>query len=275
MTVQEYLASLKYTPEQITSIMASPDTVKALEASAARYDEGTQALSKAQKESADTQTFWEQKTTELQGTVDRVKTAEAARAKADSEAARYAAYLKSLKDQGYDVPDELVAAAPANPNPANPNPDDSRYASRDDMKKGFDTVAPTLIQLQALSNEYQSLYGQPYLTGEADWEEAKRANKPFRDFVRTKHGFETKRAEAAAAKVAEREAAVRKEERDKVLAEEAAKRHSETGAPLPSVNARLERVVPASARDSWKSPEGRIQNREARREKFANAPFVN
>jgi len=274
MTVQEYLASLQYTPEQITSIMASPDTVKALEASAARYEEGTQALTKAQKDAADTQTFWEQKTTELQGTVDRVRTAEAARAKADSEAARYAAYLKSLKDQGYDVPDELVAAAPTHT--ATPtDPETGKFMSRDDVRKQFDTVAPTLIQLQALSNEYQSLYGQPYLTGEQDWEEAKRLNKPFRELVRTKHNFEGKRAEAAAAKVAERESSIRKEERDKVLAEEAAKRHPETGAPLPSVNARLERVVPAAARDSWKSPEGRIANRQARREKFANAPFVN
>ena len=104
MTIQEFLAEDGLTAEQIAAIVGDPVQSKLMTRALAKFEEGNTSLTAAQREKAEAAEFWETKVTPALANVDkRVATSSA-------EAARYKAYLQSLKDGGYDVPDELLKA---------------------------------------------------------------------------------------------------------------------------------------------------------------------
>lgn len=271
MTISEYLAAQGLTPEEIAAVVGNEKTAKAMTAALSRYEEGSAAIARAEAEKNETATYWEQKTKELEGSVTRLTTAEKRAAEASAEAARTKAYLKSLADQGYDVPKEMYDGAP-NPNP-NPSRDDNsgRYLTREDLEKGVRATAPDLVSLTALSNEYYALYGKPYVEVEQDFQEAQRAGKPLREFARSKYNFEGKRTELAQAADQKRI--------DEIVAEKMKTREAELATkygsnpdlrtPLPSKFDRLAKRE-GFKNDSWKSQEGRESNRATRLKQFEN-----
>ena len=184
MTIQEFLAEDGLTEEQIAAIVGDPVQSKLMTRALARFEEGNTSLTAAQREKAEAAEFWETKVTPALASVDkRVATSSA-------EAARYKAYLQSLKDGGYDVPDELLKAAPVVETP--------KYMTQADLDAVGKNTGPSLIAINQVSNEYQDLYGAPYLSGEADFAEAQKQHKPWTSYVREKYAFQTKREERSA-----------------------------------------------------------------------------
>jgi len=264
MTLQEYLAAEGLTAEEIAAIVGNEKQAKAMTKALGLAEEGKTLKAQAEAEKAETATFWEQKTSELQSGVNRLTAAEKRAATAEAEAARRTAYLKSLKDQGYDVPDDMIGASAHEPEPP-------KYATIDDVRKGVRQTAPDLVTLTALSNEYMWLFGKPYTTINDDFAEAQKAGKPLAEFARTKHNFAAKQAEKSQA---EAEAAYQARFKDDIAKEQAkwAETHgsnSETRTPMPSKWDKLEKQAGFKP-DSWKSPEGRAANRAERLKRFEN-----
>jgi hypothetical protein len=265
MTLQEYLAAEGLTQEEIAAVVGNEKQSRAMTKALARFDEGSAAMTRAEAEKAETATFWEQKTQELQGSVTRLTNAEKRAATAEAAAAQRTAYLKSLKDQGYDVPDEMVGGASSH------TPEAPKYMTQDDFNKASRATAPDLVSLTALSNEYYSLHGTPYLGIEEDYRAAQQAGKPLRDYARSKYNFDGKKQEIAQAADQKRIDAI-VEERVKTREAELQTKYGsnpETRSPMPSKFDKLSKQ-PNFKSDSWKSEEGRQANRADRLKKFEN-----
>lgn len=264
MTIQEFLAEQGLTAEETSAIVGNPAQLKAMNAAFKRYEDGHAAATQAAAEKAETADFWEKKTQELQGSVTRLTAAEKRAATSEAEAARVKAYLKSLADQHYDVPEEMYKGAPVEEKPV--------YMTRADLDKMARTTAPDLIGLAALSNEYRHLFGEDYLSLEDDFRAAQTAGKPLREFARSKYNFDGKKAEKAASADQERINKIVAEQMKTKEAELAAKYGSnpELRMPMPSKFDKLQKQEGFKS-DSWKSPEGRAQNRVDRLKKFENS----
>jgi hypothetical protein len=269
MDIRTYLAEQGLTAEEIAAVVGNEKTTKAMTAALAKYDEGvglaakaTTDLEAANAAKVEAENFWEQKVTPALAGVDRKV------ATATSEAARYKAYLQSLKDQGYDVPADLLTAPTTTTTTTPP----TGGFTREDFNKEMQGTAEAQIAINALSQRYQYLYGEPYLTMEEDYAAAKAAKKPLREFVATKYKFEEKTQEKAAAKDQARIDAIVAE---KVKVEEAKLQqkygaNAETRAPLASKFDKIEKSRETAGRDAWKSTKGREEARKSRLQKFEN-----
>ena len=263
MDPKAYLAELGYSNEDIVAMLADEKQSKLIAHAAKSYSEGKTLKQQAEAEKAETATFWEQKTQELQGSVNRLTAAERRAAEAEGVAAQRTAYLKSLKDQGYDVPDTMLGTSHVAEPP--------KPITREEMEQGFRKTAPDLVSLTALSNEYYHLYGEPYVQVEEDFRAAQAAGKPLRDYARTKYGFEAKKAEKAQAAD---QARIDKIVQERLTAEKATwaaanGSNPETRSPLPSKFDKLQKQ-PGFKSDSWKSAEGRAANKADRLKRFEN-----
>jgi hypothetical protein len=265
MDVKAYLAEQGLTAEEITALVGNEKAAKALTAALSKYDEGVTLsstakadLEKAEAAKTEAEKFWEEKVTPALSGVDKKV------ATANSESARYKAYLQTLADQGYDVPKDLLTAVTTEP----PKPS---YMSREDFAKEMQGTGETLVTLMALSNQYQDLYGTPYLTAEEDFVEAKQARKPFRDHVKSKYKFDDKRKEKAEAADKARIAKIVAEQvaTEKAKLVEQYGHNPETRAPLASKFDKIEKSR-EGAKDSWKTREGRAEARKSRLAKFEN-----
>lgn len=265
--IRAYLAEQGLTAEEITALVGNEKAAKAMTAALAKYEEGVSLSTKAQSDleaaeaaKTEAENFWEQKVTPALAGVDKKV------ASASAEAARYKAYLQSLKDQGYDVPADLLTA-PVTPNT---NSTAGNFLSREDFTKEMQGTGLTLVSLMSLSNEYQDLYGTPYLTAEQDFAEAQQVRKPLREFVKSKYKFEDKRKEKSEAAEKARIDGMVAEQVKVKEAELQAKygSNSETRAPLASKFDKIEKI--AERKDSWKSSVGREAARKNRLAKFEN-----
>jgi hypothetical protein len=266
MTINEFLAEQGLTPEEITAVVGNEKQAKAMTAALDKFNVGHEALTKAEAAAKETDKYWADKTTELQNGVNRLTAAEKRAAKAEAEAAQRTAYLKSLKAQGYDVPDDVVGEVTPPTTPPTP-----QYVTRDDWEKASRGIAPDLVTLTALQARYQHLYGQPYIDIDKDFAEAQKAGKPLAEYASTKYNFAGKQAEMAQKADQER---LDKYAAEKVTAAQAewAKNNgsnSNTSAPRPSTFDKLqkERGIDANA---WKSPDARKVNKESRRARYEN-----
>jgi hypothetical protein len=143
--------------------------------------------------------------------------------------------------------------------------------TREDFNKEMQGTGMTLVQLQALSNRYQDLYGTPYLTGEEDFLEAQKARQPMREYVAKKYKFEDKQKEKA---TAADQARIDKIVTEKVAAEkqklvEQYGANPETRAPMASKFDKIEKIP--DHKDSWKSSAGRAEARKSRLARFEKA----
>jgi hypothetical protein len=271
LTLNEYLAAEGLSPEEIAAIVGNEKQSKAMTKALGLAEEGKTLKAQAAAEKAETATFWEQKTQELQGSVQKLNATERRAAQAEAEAARVKAYNKSLADQGYDIPKEMYEGAPANPGAPPKDPASGQFLSREDFEKGSRKTGADLVSLTKLSNEYSYLKGEPYLSVDQDYEEARAAGKPLTEYARAKYKFDDLRAAKATAK----SEADYKTRYEADLATEKAKwqlangSNDGTRAPMPT---KFDRMIKDGGvkSDSWKSPEGREANRRERLKKFEN-----
>ena len=273
MDIKVYLAEQGLTPEEITALVGNEKAAKAMTAALSKFEEGTAMatrsaadLETARAEKEEAETFWKEKVQPALSSVDRKV------ASANSEAARYKTYLQSLKDQGYDVPDELLAA-PVNPANPNPNPANPDYMTREEFRRAAAGTAPDLVTLISLSNEYQDLYGKPYIEADSDFAEAVKAKKPMRDFVRDKYKFSDKRKE--------RDAAAEQTRIDTLVAAQLATKEAalvakygsnpNLSSPMASRNDKVQKIAEAR-NDSFKSSAGREAAKKDRLARWENVP---
>jgi len=269
MTIQDFLAQQGLTSEEIAAVVGNPAQAKAMTSAMQHYEEGVAAKTAADAEKAETVKFWEEKTTQLQGSVAKLTAAEKRAAQAEAAAAQRTAYLKSLKEQGYDVPDEMITGSATVPKVEPDKPFTREEASQ--MLRG---TAPDLVTLVGLQAEYQDLIGAPYINIDQDYAEAQKTGKSLRDYTRAKYNFDAKRTEKAAKADQTRIDGIVAEQMKVKEAELAAKYGSnpETRVAMPS---KFDKLVkdPGFKGDSWKTREGRDANRAARLKKFENMPL--
>lgn len=264
MDIRTYLAEQGLTKEEIDAVVGNEKTARAMGSALAKFDEGSTALeqAKAAREAADAtkkeaEDFWEQKVTPALAGVDgRV-------ARAEAEKAKYATYLKTLKEQGYDVPDDMVNA----PARIEAKPE---FLTVADAKRQFEEHAPSMVTVVSLSNKYRDLFGSEYLTMDEDFAEARKLNRPFSQHVREKYKFDAKSAEKSQAKETERINALVAEQ---VKAKEEALvakygSNSNISAPMQSKFDKIEGIK--ERKDSWKSTAGREAARKDRLTKYEN-----
>ena len=271
MTIQEFLAAQGLTTEEIAAVAGNPAQSKAMTAALQKYEEGLAAKAAADAEKTETTTFWEEKTKQLEGSVTRLTSAEKRAATAEAERARIATYMKSLADQGYDVPKNMYEGVTPAATAAADTTTTSPYLTREDFTKETRGIAPNLVTLVGLQAEYQDLFGTPYINVEQDFLEAQKSGKSLRDYTRNKYNFDGKRAE--------KQAAAEKVRIDGIVAEQVKAKEAElaakygtnpnTSVPLPSKFDKLEKQ-PGFKSDSWKSKEGRKANRAERLKRFEN-----
>lgn len=100
------------------------------------------------------------------------------------------AYLKSLKDQGFTVPDDLVAAPPPAAKPVVPG------SPAEGGNKEVRILADVTAQFLDANNEHIRLFGQPIPESSfALMEEANRARKPVGQYISEKFKFRDKQTE--------------------------------------------------------------------------------
>jgi hypothetical protein len=266
--IRQFLAEDGLSKEEIDALVGSPATAKAMTRALSRFEEGSTALTQAQQQSAETAQYWEDQTKKLEGTAGRLTAAERRAAQAEALAAQRTAYLKSLKDQGYDVPDEYLGA-PTNTPPKDPAT--GQFMTREDLDRAARATAPDLIAITALAAEFSELFGKPYREIENDFEAARQAGKPLRQFAHSKYNFEGERAKKAQAADQARIDAIVGEQMKVKEAEMAARYGSnpDLRAPMPS---KFDRLITKEGvkEDSWKSSKGREQNRAERLKRFEN-----
>ena len=280
MTLQEYLAAEGLSSEEIAAIVGNEKQAKAMTKALGLADEGRAALTKAQKDQEETERYWAEQTEKVQGAVTRLTAAERKAAEAEADRAQMAAHYVSLAEQGYEVPSEilekskrLLGRAPA-ADPAR-DPGSGKFVTEEVFNKRVGGVAPDLVSLTKLSNEYAFLKGEPYLNVDQDFAEARKAGKPLTEYARAKYGFDALHAQKDKEKS---DAEYQKRFQIDLAAEKAkwAKENGsnpETAAPVPSKFSRLERAE-GFKEDSWKSQQGRAANRAARLERFKNLPVM-
>lgn len=267
MNVRDYLIQLGYEEADATTFASDPKMSKAFEAAARQYEEGQsaksaaeQALNQVNQQKTELDKWWKETAQPA------ILSADTGTASARADAARYKAYIKSLKDQQYPVPDEwlkddvqMTTPPVTNPAPTNNfDPKEFAYAQADAM-----------TMLHDLDVEYQELYGARMPNAHGLLQEAKASNRSLRDLVSSKFNFEGKRQERNEAKIQERiNAAVR----DREAALEA--KYAERSNPMlaPAVTSRAAAVVESmgDSKDSWKTKQGRTEAKKDRLLQFRN-----
>lgn len=267
MDIKAYLAEQGLTPEEITALVGNEKAAKAMSAALSKFDEGTEALTKAQEQHA-----WNQKYYEDEIAPGLTKN-DGRLADADAELAMHRARWKSLKEKGYDVPEAYYADGgkkPTDPQQQQRDPDTGKYVTPEQMRKEFSTTAPTMVALTQLAAEYTDLFGAPYLAMEQDYADAQKIRQPLREFVRNKYKFADKRAEREQAKLqkdkeayaVEKVAAAQKE-----WAERTGK-NPDLRSGVPSKHDLVKKFE--EHKDSWKTQAGREAAQKQRLEKYEN-----
>ena len=165
------------------------------------------------------------------------------------------AYLKSLKDQGFTVPDDLVAAAPPAARAAVPG------SPAEGGNKEVRILADVTAQFLDANNEHIRLFGQPIPESSfVLMEEANRARKPVGQYISEKFKFRDKQT-------ANEQAAFNKRVGDAVAAE--LEKEKQKRAELESSNPNLRRgessqhsFVPKIKSEDFHKSDGNVPQRE-------------
>lgn len=263
MTPQEYLLELGYTAEDATTLLADEKFAKPITAALGRYEEASTLSKQAQEQKQALDKWWKEEAQPA------LLNADGGSAAAKAEAARYRTYMQEFVDKGYPVSDEIKnslkgTVTPVNPTPANPVPqfDPQKFQSQ----IGNET-ADAMVHLYDLGEEYRELYGGRMPNSAALLAEARQANKPLTEYVRTKFNFEGKRTEIADKKIQDRIAAAQKETEERVRAEEAAKRNPNLAPAITSRSAEIKAAL-GDKKDSWKTKVGRNEAKADRLVQF-------
>lgn len=279
MTIQEFLTSQGLSGEEITAITGNAAQTKAMSAALEQFERGQAAQAAAAAQQKETETYWASKTTDLATIETKQRELRDRAAAAEARLAARTGWLQSLKAGGYDIPDEIIGSgAPVSTTGVNPvetpRTDNGQFMTRDEWDKRARSIAPDLVTLTALSNEYQYLNGKPYTDINADFAEASKQGKPLTEYVRAKYDFAAKHK--AKEDAANEESYQKRHQAD--LAAERTKWAQENGpnpntrVPLPSSFDKLA-SQPGFDAKSWANVDARKAHRQERLEKFKNAPF--
>src|SRR5215469_14555967 len=144
MDIRALLQSANIPTDQIEATLANPLLVSVLESAYKSFEDGKTALLKAQEIEQNLKT-WNQNEV-----VPYVRKADDRVAKAEGEIAQLKAYMKSLKDAGYEIPDAMLSSA-------TPTPTSTPAASTGIDSKTFEDrtldIARTNMELISLSNK--------------------------------------------------------------------------------------------------------------------------
>jgi len=186
-------------------------------------------------------------------------------AKAQAKLAEKTEYLKSLKAQGYDVPDAWIDESAA------PPPKKDETSSAKDYTSDIVTAAKVNMELISLSNRYRKLTGEELdpVTEYEDFDKAKRPGETLRAYIDRKYDLAGKEQAKEAEKKKKYEDGIRDEARKAAIAEYEQKHGSngETVTPSASKFDKF-RELPAEKKDSWKTSVGREASNAARQEKY-------
>lgn len=257
MTIQEFLQSEGNSPEEIATLMGNPKYAATLEKLRAQAEQGETALLNAKKIEEDIKKF-NQDTVIPYGLK---KDQEAA--KATAELAKTQAYLKSLKDSGYDIPDDYLTAATPPAKPADP-------AAPRDYSGDILSAAQVNMELISLSNKYRKLMGDELdpVTEYQDFGANKRPGENLRSYIARKYDLGAKEA----AKSAEVQAAKDKKIADAAIeqykAEHPISADPSVASPRPTKFDRLANLD-ADRKQLWQTAEGRQKATDARLQKYS------
>lgn len=265
MDVKAYLISQGLNEEDATTIASNPAYAGVYTKLAKEAEDGKTAFMKAQ-EIEQSMKNWNE--TQV---VPYVQKADRAVADAQAKIAAQSTYLKTLKEQGYDIPDAYLAGDPTIP--VVPAKVELTPAKSDEMLN----YAKANMALIAMSNKYRKLTGEE-LDPEAeftDFSSNARPNENLRTYIDRKYDLGAKQAAIEAQKKTDYEDAIRKDSAAKAIAEYQAK-HGSNGETRIPVNSRFDKVAEdrktaGNGSDKlWQTQAGREQARQNRLQKYSN-----
>lgn len=258
MTVVEMLQADGLSAEEISVLTANPKYTASLEKMRAQAEEGTTALLNAQKIKADIEEF-NTKTVIPYGVKKDQETASAL-----AEVAKHKAYLKSLKDSGYDIPDAYLEAAPVTL-PTTPAATPSGISASD-----LDNQGRAYMQLLSVSEKARDLLGHG-LDIEAEYEDFgknKRPGEVLRGYLDRKYDLTSKQKSKDEATEQKRldEYAEKKLEKYKL---ENPRSASDDLAPAVASKYDKFKALPDDRKTSYQTEAGREAATISRQEKYA------
>lgn len=265
MDVRAYLISQGTDEETATEIAANPKFASVYEKAAAKAEEGTTALLRA-NETKTALEQWNQNTV-----IPYVQKADAQVAVANAKIAAQAAHMKSLKDMGYEIPDAYLETPAAGGNTVTAPVAAAPGKDYDDLIQKGQLAQMELIDL---ANEAYDLTGKR-VSVNAEYKEFGQSARPgenLRSYITRKYDLDTIRSTKAAAaeqKKLDDYAATR------ITAAQAewAKSHGSNGETRIPVNSRFDKVAEERKTGSndklWQTQEGRETARRNRLEKYS------
>lgn len=265
MDIKAILKARGLDDASIDNLLTNPAYAPILESFITEAEGGKTALLKAQEIEQNLKTWNETQV------VPYVRGADEKVAKVQAELASTRAYLKTMKEQGYEVPDAMIGSEAAAITTARTEPTstgiDSKYV--DDRAND---IARTNMALLTMSNKYRKYTGQELdLDSEYDdFGKNRRPNENMREYVARKYdisGLEAKARETAEQKKLDDYAAAK-------VAEEKTKWSVANGANPETRNPRSSRFDAIRQDENrgklWQTAQGREQATKARLEKYSN-----
>lgn len=266
MDIRAILKSRNLDDASVEALMTNPAYSTLLESFITEAEGGKTALLKAQEIEQNLKTWNETQV------VPYVRGADEKVAKIEAELASTRAYLKTMKDQGYEVPDAVIGASggavtpPAKAEPAS-NGIDSKYVDDRAMD-----IAKTNMALLTMSNKYRSLTGGE-LDLDAEYEDFGKNRRPsenMREYVARKYdmaGLEAKRSAEREQKKLDDYAASKVQE-EKAKWAQANGPNPETRNPKSS---RFDAIKQEEGRTQlWQTAKGRDEATQRRLAKYTN-----
>ncbi len=188
-------------------------------------------------------------------------------ASAQAKLAERTAYLKSLKDQGYDVPDAWLAdGPPADPaKTAAPVIPAGTYVAPADL----DNQGRAYMSLMSMSERARDLLGHG-LDVEAEYDDFgknKRPGEKLRDYIDRKYELTTKQRDKDAARVAAEHKAIEDAAIEKYKTEHPQSSSPELATPAATKFDKFQKL-PEERRNSWQTEAGRDAATQARQAKY-------
>lgn len=263
MNVQEYLIELGYSSEDAAQLAADEKVSKPIAQALAIRDEGLQLKTAAEQQKTELDKWWKETAQPA------ILNADGGSAAAKAEAARLKAYMQTFVDQGYPVSDEIKSALKGE-TPVTPAAKPANDFDPQKFQTQFSNdTADAMTKIYDLAEEYRELYGTRMPGANALLAEARQANRPLTEYVRSKFDFDKKRNEIAEQKIQARiEAAVK--EKEDALNAKMAERHNPSLAPAISSRAAQVREQFKDKADSWKTKVGRQEAKAERLVEFKN-----
>lgn len=190
-------------------------------------------------------------------------------AQAQAKLAERTTYLKSLKEQGYEVPDAWLsdAAPAAPPNPAAPAIPAGTYVAPADL----DNQGKAYMSLMSMSERARDLLGHG-LDVEMEYEDFgknKRPGEKLRDYIDRKYDLSTKQKDKDASKAASDRKAIEDAAIEKWKAENPRSSSPDLAPPAASKFDKFTEL-PEDRKNSWQTESGREASALARQEKYKN-----